>query len=142
MGVLDILENLKENKWGGQMKQFGGNSVSRQIVQSNVNIVQMNKDIVDMSKELLKINWVHGFNLKEEKSFLTNTMKNTEYFNNTCINTKDEVNNRSLDLDSDVINMNKDILQMNKNILEINKGFMIKRHSNESNSSINKKINN
>jgi len=145
MGVLEILENLKENKWGGQINSFGGNSVSRQIVQSNVNIVQMNKDIVDMSKELMKINWTHGFNLKEEKSFLTNTMKNTEYFNNTCINTntqKDEVNNRGLDIDSDVINMNKDILQMNKDILEINKGFMIKRQSNESNSSINKKIKN
>ena len=100
MGVLDILENLKENKWGGQINSFGGNSVSRQIVQSNVNIVQMNKDIVDMSKELMKINWSHGFNLKEEKSFLTNTMKNTES-PNSCNNNnakKEGVNNIILDI--------------------------------------------
>ena len=72
MGVLDVLVNLKENKWGGQikrqgyrvsqnyndntvcpiiiqMKPIGGNSVTRQIVQTNFNIVHMNKDIVDMS---------------------------------------------------------------------------------------------
>jgi len=144
MGVLEILENLKENKWGGQINSFGGNSVSRQIVQSNVNIVQMNKDIVDMSKELMKINWTHGFNLKEEKSFLTNTMKNTES-PNSCNNNnakKEGVNNIILDIDSDVMNINKDILQINKDIMEMNRNIITKQINNENSFSSNNKTKN
>ena len=119
MGVLDMLENLKENKWNGGMKTMGGNSVSRHIMQTNVNIVHMNKDIVDMSKELMKINWANGFNLKEEKRRITNTMKNTEALNNN-LNTNHET---VLEVNSEVVQMNQDIVQMNEDILEMNKTY-------------------
>ena len=119
MGVLDMLENLKENKWNGGMKTMGGNSVPRHIMQTNVNIVHMNKDIVDMSKELMKINWANGFNLKEEKRLITNTVKNTEALNNN-LNTNHET---VLEVNSEVVQMNQDIVQMNKDILEMNKTF-------------------
>jgi len=130
-----MLENLKENKWNGGMKTMGGTSVRRQIVQTNVNIVHMNKDIIDMSKELMKINWANGFNLKEEKRLIPNTIPNPEIKNNnTTINNESQT---VLEINSDVVKMNKDILQMNKDIIEMNKS---QHHSNNTSNYTNIKI--
>merc|ERR1711872_378307 len=98
------------------------------IVQTNLNIVHMNKDIVDMSKELMKINWTHGFNLKEEKRFLTKTLKNTDSLNEINRNNNLE-NNKNVEIHSDVVKMNKDIVQMNKDIVEINKSITSDRRN-------------
>merc|ERR1711892_1315293 len=75
----------------------------------------------------------NGFNLKEEKRLITNTVLSPE---NKKINTTN--NNESqtvLEINSDVVKMNKDILQMNKDIVEMNKSFTIDKNSNTSNTS-------
>merc|ERR1711892_943896 len=133
MGVLDMLENLKENKWNGGMKTMGGTSVRRQIVQTNVNIVHMNKDIIDMSKELMKINWANGFNLKEEKRLIPNTIPKPEIINNNT--TSNNESQTVLEINSDVVKMNKDILQMNKDIIDMNKSFTRESQHNSNNTS-------
>ena len=71
----------------------------------------------------MKINWTHGFNLKEEKRFLTNTLKSTETLNKIKINNNAENNQKNKmigEIDSDVVKLKKDILEINKDIVEMN----------------------
>jgi len=123
MGVLDMLENLKENKWNGGMKTKGGNFAAREIMQTNINIVHMNKGIVDMSQELMKINWANGFNLTEEKCLISEKLN----YNSNISHESQTV----AEVHSDVIEMNKDILQMNNDIMEMNKTFTPEQKNNK-----------
>jgi len=114
MGVLGILDNLKENKFN--MKNMSHSSVTRNVMQTNLNIVLMNKEIVDMSKELMRINWAHGFNLKEEKKLVNDAINSFEDI--------EQINNPNTTYDhqshSEVVQMNSSILQMNNDIIEMN----------------------
>jgi len=137
MGVLDMLENLKENKWNGGMKTMNNNTMTRQIVQTNLNVVLMNKEIVDMSKELMKINWANGFNLKEETKFTSNSRVEMKLMNN------EKFSNESYeysDVKFEVDQMNREILQMNNTILDMNQTYSTNKNHNLNNAHTVRKV--
>ena len=93
MGVLDVVENLKEGRWGGGVKPFA-------------NLRQQTKDVIDITSN-------EGNMMSKEENG-----ENENIFYASLLGRKENINTDIIKMNKEILKINREIIEMNQQYIQ------------------------